>query len=149
LLIVTDLLRKFPIPWEGRGAVGEIPFVGVDKADFLTMARSMGTVVRFPADRDVFKQGDPPDHMYMILSGVIEVMGRDKLIERIGPGDSLGIVGLMDDKPRTVTAHVVEDAELALIDKRRFRYMVESVPNFVWYVMNELVGRLRATNAAL
>ena len=129
--------------------MGEIPFVGVDEADFLTMARSMGTVVRIPANQDVFKLGDPPDHMYMILSGAVEVMGRDKLIERIGAGGSLGIVGLLDDKPRTTTAHVAEDAELAVIDKRRFRYMVESVPNFVWYVMNELVGRLRATNAAL
>ena len=129
--------------------MGDIPFVGVHKSDFLTMARELGTVVRFPANTDVFREGDAPDHMYILVSGAIEVTGRDKLIERIGPGDSLGIVGLIDGKPRTVTAHVVEDAELALIDKRRFRYMVESVPNYVWYVTNELVERLRAINAAL
>jgi len=129
--------------------MGDIPFVGVGKSDFLAMARQMGTVVRFPAETFVFREGDPPDHMYMIVSGRIEVRGHDKLIESIGPGDSLGIVGVIDGKPRTVTAHVVEDAELALIDKRRFRYMVESVPNYVWYVTNELVERLRATNAAL
>ncbi len=129
--------------------MGEIPFIGVNKADFLKMARASGTVVRFSAGSDVFRAGDPPDYMYIILSGTIDVRGHDKLIEKIGVGDSLGIVGLIDDRPRTTTAHVVEDVELALIDKRRFRYMVETVPNYVWYVMNELVHRLRATNAAL
>jgi CRP/FNR family transcriptional regulator, cyclic AMP receptor protein len=129
--------------------MGEIPFVGGNKVDFLNLARTLGTVVRFPADSKIFKEGDTPDNMYIVLSGAIEVRGRDKLIEKLEAGDSLGIVGLMDEKPRTITAHVVEDVELALIDKRRFRYMVESVPNYVWYVMNELAGRLRATNAAL
>jgi CRP-like cAMP-binding protein len=126
-----------------------IPFSASDKSDFREMARALGVVVRFPAHSAVFKEGDASDNMYVVLSGAIDVMGRDKMIETISPGGSLGIVGVMDDKPRTVTALVVEDAELALIDKRRFRYMVEEVPNFVWYVMHELAGRLRATNAAL
>jgi CRP-like cAMP-binding protein len=71
------------------------------------------------------------------------------VIEPVGPGDALGIVGMLDSKPRTATALVTSDAELALIDRKNFRYMVEAVPHFVWYVMAELVGRLRATNAAL
>ena len=36
-----------------------------------------------------------------------------------------------------------------MIDKKNFRCMMESLPHFVWYVMAELVGRLRATSAAL
>ena len=129
--------------------MGEVPFIGLEKTEFLDMARSMGAVVRFAAGAAVFREGDPPDNMYVVISGKIAVKGRDKLIENIGAGDSLGIVGLMDEKPRTITAQVLEDCELAVIDRRRFRYMVESVPNYVWYVMNELVDRLRATNAAL
>jgi CRP-like cAMP-binding protein len=56
---------------------------------------------------------------------------------------------LLDGQPRTITARATETSELALMDQKKFRYMVEEVPNFVWYVMTELAGRLRATNAAL
>ena len=87
--------------------------------------------------------------MYIVLEGVIDVTHRGKVIESIGPGDALGIVSLLDSKPRTATAVVTQDAKLALIDRKNFRYMIEAVPHFAWYVMAELVDRLRATNAAL
>jgi CRP-like cAMP-binding protein len=32
---------------------------------------------------------------------------------------------------------------------KKFRFMVEETPNFVWFVLNELASRLRATNALL
>lgn len=129
--------------------MNQILYVGANKTDFREMARGLGTVVRFPVGSSVFREGDPADHMYIVLTGELELHGREKLIERLGPGDSLGIVGLLDEQPRTVTASVTSDSELAVIDRKRFRYMVEEIPNFVWYVMNELVGRLRATNQAL
>ena len=87
--------------------------------------------------------------MYIVLEGAIDVTHRGTIIESIGPGDALGVVSLLDSKPRTASAIVTQDAKLALIDRKNFRYMVEAVPHFVWYVMAELVGRLRATNAAL
>jgi CRP-like cAMP-binding protein len=56
---------------------------------------------------------------------------------------------LLDGKPRTSTARVVEPTEVAMMTKPRFKYMVEEVPNVVWYIFGELGHRLRTTNAAL
>ncbi len=117
--------------------------------DFRETARGLGATVSFPAGATIFREGDPPDHLYIVLEGAIDVTHRGRIIESIGPGDALGVVSLLDGKPRTASAIVSEDAKLALIDRKNFRYMVEAVPHFVWYVMAELVGRLRATNAAL
>ena len=117
--------------------------------DFRETARGLGATIAFPADAVIFREGDTPDHMYIVLEGVIDVTHRGKVIESIGPGDALGIVSLLDSKPRTATAVVTQDAKLALIDRKNFRYMIEAVPHFAWYVMAELVDRLRATNAAL
>ena len=55
----------------------------------------------------------------------------------------------MDKKPRANSARAKEDCELALLDERIFRVMVEETPGFVWYVINEFAARLRATNALL
>jgi CRP-like cAMP-binding protein len=52
-------------------------------------------------------------------------------------------------KLRANTARAKEDCELALLDERTFRVMIEETPGFVWYVINEFAARLRATNALL
>jgi CRP-like cAMP-binding protein len=129
--------------------LNQIFFPSEINVDFREIARGIGVSVRIPAKGVVFREGEPSDNMYIVLGGLVEVTLKDKIIESVGPGDALGIVGLLDCKPRTVTATVAQDAELVVLDRKRFRFMVESVPHFVWYVIAELVGRLRATNAAL
>jgi CRP-like cAMP-binding protein len=56
---------------------------------------------------------------------------------------------MIDKKLRLNTARAKEDCELALLDERTFRVMIEETPGFVWYVINEFVSRLRATHALL
>ena len=60
---------------------------------------------------------------------------------------ALGMLALIDDRPRITTARATEPCELALLDKKKFRFMVEETPNFVWFVIDEFASRLRATNA--
>jgi CRP/FNR family cyclic AMP-dependent transcriptional regulator len=129
--------------------MNQILFPAQLDVDFRETARRLGATLSFPAGSSVFREGDAPDHMYIILEGALDVTHAGRVIESIGPGDALGVVSLLDGKPRSATAFVTQDAKLALIDRKNFRYMVESVPHFVWYVVAELVGRLRATNAAL
>jgi CRP-like cAMP-binding protein len=97
----------------------------------------------------VFREGDAPRYMYVVLSGSVDIVARDRVLETIGAGNALGIVALLDDQPRTTTARASELASLAIIDRKKFRYMIEEMPNFCWYVMGELAHRLRRTNAAL
>lgn len=117
--------------------------------DIRAFARSLGTVMTFGTGDIVFRENEMPRYMYVVLSGAVAISRHDKLIETVGEGDAVGILGLLDSQPRNVTARATADCELAVIDQKRFRYMVEEVPNFVWFVMNGLAQRLRHTNAAL
>ncbi|WP_413992869.1 Crp/Fnr family transcriptional regulator [Labrys okinawensis] len=117
--------------------------------DFRQLARGLGTVINYAAGDVVFRQGDTPKYAYIILRGVVEVSSHDKIIEQVTEGRAFGIVSLIDNKPRSATAKAIEASEIALLDARQFRYMVETTPNFVWYVLAEIVDRLRATNSAL
>jgi CRP-like cAMP-binding protein len=117
--------------------------------DFRVFARGVADVVTYDANEIIFRESDPPRHMYIVLSGSVEIASHDKVIETIYEGQALGIISLLDDHPRATTARARECCELAVMDRRKFRYMVEEVPNFVWYVMNELTHRLRMVNAAL
>jgi CRP-like cAMP-binding protein len=79
----------------------------------------------------------------------VEVRHGDRLIETLGPGQALGIVSLLDNEPRTTTAMAGTQCEVAAIDTRKFKFAVDEVPHFAWWVMGELAHRLRTTNAAL
>ena len=117
--------------------------------DFREFAKGLGTVISFAAGQILFRESDPPRHVYVILSGSIEISVRDKAIETIHEGQLVGLLSFVDDLPRSITARALEPCELALLDKKQFRYMVEAIPNFVWFVLRELSTRLRAANAAL
>jgi CRP/FNR family transcriptional regulator, cyclic AMP receptor protein len=123
--------------------------MSLEQTDFRPIARAIGTVMDFAANDFIFREGDAPKYMYVVLKGAVEISTKQRIIETIGEGQALGILSLLDDSPRTITARAKEPSELALLDKKKFRFMVEEAPNFVWFVMNELGSRLRATNALL
>jgi CRP-like cAMP-binding protein len=117
--------------------------------DFREFARSVGTVLDYHPGDAIFREGDAPRYMYVVLSGSVDIEARGKVLETIVAGNALGIVSLLDDQPRTSTARAHEACSLAIVDRKKFRYMIEEMPNFCWYVMGELAHRLRTTNAAL
>lgn len=117
--------------------------------DFRQLARGLGTVITYGAGDVIFREGDEPAHAYIVLTGSIEVSSRGKLIEQVGAGRAFGVISLIDQKKRSATAKAMEPSEIALVTSKQFRFMVETTPNFVWYVLAEVVDRLRATNSAL
>jgi CRP/FNR family transcriptional regulator, cyclic AMP receptor protein len=117
--------------------------------DFVSFASSIGTVLDYRPGDVVFREGDAANGLFIVLKGAVELTSHGKTIETLHKDQSLGIISLIDGQLRTVTAHAIEPSQLVMVDKRRFRYMVEEMPNFCWYVMDELAHRLRATNAVL
>lgn len=117
--------------------------------DMRQISRSLGTVLNFDPGDHIFREGDSAHCMYVLLSGEVEVRRGDRIIETIGPGQALGILSLLDEENRTVTAEAVTACEVAAIDNRKFRFAVDEVPHFAWWIMGELAHRLRMTNAAI
>jgi CRP/FNR family cyclic AMP-dependent transcriptional regulator len=87
--------------------------------------------------------------MYIVQSGVIDMMIGDKVIETIGANEALGFMSMIDDLPRSSTARAKEACELSLIDARTFRFMVDEVPNFATYIMGVLARRIRGMSKAM
>jgi CRP/FNR family transcriptional regulator, cyclic AMP receptor protein len=117
--------------------------------DMRQFARSAGTNILVKAGNDVFHRGDAGVCMYIVQSGVIEMVIGDKVIETVGPNEAIGFMSMIDTEPRSSTARVKEDSELSVIDRRTFRFMVDEVPNFAMYIMGVLARRIRGMGAAM
>jgi len=117
--------------------------------DMRQFAKGAGANLNFGAGSIVFNKGDPGQCMYIVQSGVIEMMIGDKVIEVVGPNEAIGFMSMIDAAPRSSTARVKEACELSVIDARMFRFMVDEVPNFALYIMGVLARRIRGMGAVM
>lgn len=117
--------------------------------DMRAFAKGAGATIKVPAGGVVFTQGEAGDCMFIVQSGVIDMMMGDKVIETIGANEALGFMSMIDDLPRSSTARAREACELTLIDARTFRFMVDEVPNFASYIMAVLARRIRGMSKAI
>jgi hypothetical protein len=103
--------------------------------DMRLFAKKAGTSLNFPAGSVVFNKGDPGECMYVVQSGVIEMVIGDRVVEVCGTNEAIGFMSVIDDAPRSSTARVKEACEVSVIDRRKFRFMIDEVPNFALYIM--------------
>ncbi len=117
--------------------------------DFRHFAEHVGSLKIYEPGEIIFHEGDAPDSMYVVLEGSVELIAHGKIVEVITAGNALGILSLLDNQTRTTTATACETTRVAVVDRRKFRYMLDEMPHFCRYVIGELAHRLRTTNAAL
>jgi CRP/FNR family transcriptional regulator, cyclic AMP receptor protein len=65
------------------------------------------------------------------------------LEDTIGPGTTLGELGLIDGGTRTATAIAKTDCRLVPIDEAHFNFLVQNTPNFALQIMRLMAGRIR------
>jgi CRP/FNR family transcriptional regulator, cyclic AMP receptor protein len=117
--------------------------------DFRVFAREACPVVEVRAGSTVFQLGEPGATMYVILSGRIDMVNGDRVIESLGAQQAFGMMSLIDALPRTATALVSEDAQLAVIDRKKYQFMLHELPSFAIFLIQTLANRVRSTARAL
>jgi CRP/FNR family transcriptional regulator, cyclic AMP receptor protein len=117
--------------------------------DMRLFAKKAGPNINFPAGSVVFNKGDPGECMYVVQSGVIEMVIGERVIEVCGANEAIGFMSMIDDAPRSSTARVKEACELSVIDRRKFRFMIDEVPNFALYIMGAMARRIRGMGRAM
>lgn len=120
-----------------------------NEIDMRMFAQRAGVNVTYPPGSIVFNRGDAGTCMYVVQSGVIEMMIGDKVVETCGPNEAIGFMSMIDGAPRSSTARVKEPVELSMLDNRKFRFMVDEVPNFAIYIMGAMARRIRGMGQAL
>jgi CRP-like cAMP-binding protein len=119
---------------------------GIDMRSF---AKSAGTNLRFGTGNVIFSRGDAGQCMYIVQSGVIEMVIGDTVVEICGENEAIGFMSMIDGAPRSSTARVKQDCDVSVIDARTFRFMVDEVPNFALYIMGAMARRIRGMGQSM
>ncbi len=92
----------------------------------------------------LFNAGDVGDEMFGVISGELELRLDDRVISKVGPGETFGELAIVDSGPRTLTATALEACEIAVIDKRTFLFLVHETPTFAIDVMKSMASLIRS-----
>ena len=114
------------------------------------------------AGQALFKQGEPGDLMYVLMSGMAEIVVHDKVVETAEPGAIVGemamvddlarsasVIARIDDGARSATVVAKNDCKLLPIERKRFNFLVQQTPHFALHVMRIMADRLRRTDELL
>ena len=104
----------------------------------------------FRAGEILFRQGDPSDTAYHIESGEVEVLdengGRETRLGLLGAGDIVGEMGLVDERPRSLTARALSEVCASAVTRDDFVDLILHQPEQSLRYLRALFERLRSMN---
>lgn len=96
--------------------------------------------VQHPEGTTLIREGETVDGLFVVTSGTIEVTRREdgavRLLRRLGPGETIGLIGLVTGLPTVATATTLTPVTTLRLDRDRLKQAVVQRP--------ELAGALEA-----
>ena len=124
--------------------------------DTLEQVAAQSRSLRLGRGEVLFSEGDPGSAWYLVLTGALEVLQRDRsgtpsLVNRLGRGDSFGETALLANMPRTATIRATRETELVEISGSAFAELYRLFPSFLPSMVRTLIGHMvsKADTAAL
>ena len=122
--------------------------------EVLKAVLAQGRLEEFGPGAMVFRQGQQGDRLYIVKSGVLEILsspegGEAVPVAYLGKGEVLGELALLTGSPRTATVRSPEHAVLFTLEKAVFLDLMTSLPAFARNLCLVLARRLEATTLKL
>jgi CRP-like cAMP-binding protein len=104
----------------------------------------------FEAGTVLFEEGDEGSEMYVIQSGEVEISrvigGETKVLAKIPAGEFFGEMAILNDRPRSATARVIEPSRLLVINGDTFEAMLKGRTEIAVRLIKTMAGRLEQAN---
>jgi CRP-like cAMP-binding protein len=114
---------------------------------------SVGSKLEKPCGTFLFRRGDNVSGVFLVSQGTIRLgLERDPRgfpSRRIGPGSVVGLPATLSNSPYSLTAEVLEDAQLVFVPAERLLTLLRERPQLCFDVMSILTEELTQTRTAL
>ena len=94
----------------------------------------------------IFCENEPGYELYILQSGRVKITkmvdDQEVMLAVLQPGDIFGEMAILDNKPRTATAILAEDATMLAINKANFEGMVKAQPQLATKLITLLSERI-------
>ena len=108
----------------------------------------LSRLVDVPAGGILCEQGRIPLDCMLVESGRADVVVGGRKVATIGPGETVGELGVLDRGPRSATVVADTPMRVRVIDAQDLDTLMEGAPTFTRALLRELSARVRAANHA-
>jgi NTE family protein/lysophospholipid hydrolase len=141
--ILKAIARRLPSSY-----LASVPIFAGLQADALRELDLESGWVRLAGGQTLFRQGDAPDYLYVVVQGRLEVLverdtGQPEIIDQLGCGACVGEMAILTGEPRTATVRAIRDSELVRFSKAELCRLLELHPRGALEMMRILAGRVR------
>jgi CRP-like cAMP-binding protein len=116
-------------------------FRGLSKKQLRDIS-GLATRLDEPAGTVLTKEGKIGHEFIIVIEGEIEVRKGDHVIATRGPGDYVGEIALLDQRPRTATVIAKTPVVIEVIGQREFRTLLAEAPGLSSDIMSTMAQRL-------
>jgi CRP/FNR family transcriptional regulator, cyclic AMP receptor protein len=103
---------------------------------------------RAPAGEVIIQQDEQSEQsMYVVREGTVELRDGERVVETVSAPGLFGELGLIEHRPRSLTAVAATEVTLVEIPARHFWVLVHETPYFAQLVMRVMAHRLRVRGA--
>lgn len=125
-----DLLRRVPLFTQCRG-------------EPLDLISRLADEVDVPDGYTLMRQGDIGQEFFLIVEGTVRIDRDGATINRLGPGDYLGEIALLDESRRSASAVTEGPAKLLVITHQGFNSLLDSSSTIRNAILQGLAARMR------
>jgi CRP/FNR family cyclic AMP-dependent transcriptional regulator len=105
------------------------------------------TCTHFAEGQVLFREGDPADCVFRLLSGAVDVLreldGDPILLGTVGAGQFIGEMGVVENRPRSATVRAASEVEVEILTPTEFLDQIASSPRAARELIQRLSQRLR------
>ena len=132
----------------GRAQLGEVlpAFLGPLGPREIENLEKQAQWVTVRRGEALFRQGDPADGWYIVMSGRLQILRRDELgdlktLGEIGRGESVGEWSLLSGEPRVATPYALRDTELVRFSSESFHALIDRYPKALKTLTRTLIQK--------
>lgn len=135
--------------WDSKG-LHPHPVLSLIPPKILKRLLNDSAFVELPKGEIVFRQGDPCEAIYLLVSGRCESRDAAGAVERVfGPGDTIGERAFLNREPYRFTAVVATHCVVLRISTHELLALFEKDPEFAGRFSHALAGRFQVVGEAL
>ena len=120
-----------------------VPFLSDLSGEQLLPIADIVQHVHVEAGDLVFGEGQPGNHLYVILEGEVDVLRGKERVARLGQKECVGEMALLDSSPRSASVKARTDCELLAIARDDFQDLLDMHPALARGIIRVLTQRLR------
>jgi serine phosphatase RsbU (regulator of sigma subunit) len=133
--------------------LARIPFFTDLPVDELDQIMAQLEVVNLKSGEILFREGEPGEHMYIVVSGNLEILmapGTDNelILNRVPQGEYIGEMSLVTGAPRTASVRAHGDVVLLSMSRAQLMDLLQTHPQLASTMVHVLSHRLDNTNVS-